>query len=157
MSEPTITQARATFWLTCRVAIDIQACQESLWDILTDANGYPRWNSTISRIDGRIREGERLRLHVPGTTRTFAPTVRDFVPAAGMNWVGGLAPLFKGVRTFRLSAARPGWTTFAMEERFSGLLIPLVKGTMPDFGPIFGRFATDLQHEAERRRAPTAT
>jgi hypothetical protein len=157
MSRPTITQANGTFWLTCRAEIDIQAGQESVWDILTDADAYSRWNSTISRVEGQIREGERLRLHVPGTSRTFAPTVRDVVPAVGMSWVGGFAPLFKGVRTFNLSRARPGWTTFAMEERFSGLLIPLVKGSMPDFGPIFASFATDLQHAAERQLAPSAT
>jgi hypothetical protein len=37
-----------------------------------------------------------------------------------------------------------------MDERFSGLMLPLVKGSMPDFGPVFARFATDLKREAER-------
>jgi hypothetical protein len=37
-----------------------------------------------------------------------------------------------------------------MEERFSGLMLPFVKGSMPDFGPVFERYANDLKHEAER-------
>jgi len=37
-----------------------------------------------------------------------------------------------------------------MEERFSGLLLPLVTRSMPDFGPVFERYASDLKHEAER-------
>ena len=42
-----------------------------------------------------------------------------------------------------------GSTDFTMEERFSGLMIPLVKGSLPDFGPIFERYANDLKLEAE--------
>ena len=38
-----------------------------------------------------------------------------------------------------------------MEERFSGLMLPFVKGSMPDFGPVFERYANDLKVEAERR------
>ena len=36
-----------------------------------------------------------------------------------------------------------------MEERFSGLVLPFVKGSMPDFRPVFERYANDLKHEAE--------
>ena len=31
----------------------------------TDAKAFSRWNSTVTDIEGEIREGERLRLHVP--------------------------------------------------------------------------------------------
>jgi hypothetical protein len=37
-----------------------------------------------------------------------------------------------------------------MEERLSGLLLPLIKGSLPDFRPIFERYANDLKREAER-------
>jgi hypothetical protein len=40
-----------------------------------------------------------------------------------------------------------------MEERFAGLVLPLVKGSLPDFGPVFARFAGDLRTEAERATA----
>ena len=39
-----------------------------------------------------------------------------------------------------------------MEERFSGLMLPLVKGSLPDFGPVFASYANDLRREAERAR-----
>ena len=29
-----------------------------------------------------------------------------------------------------------------MQERFSGLMLPLVEGSLPDFGPVFERYAT---------------
>lgn len=136
--------------MSCGVEVTIQASATRIWQLLTDANGFPRWNSTITRIDGRIQSGERLRLHVPGTTRTFTPTVSDVVPNERMTWAGGVAPLFRGVRTFRLTPRPAGSTDFAMGERFSGLMLPLARGSMPDFGPVFERFASDLKREAER-------
>jgi hypothetical protein len=117
---------------------------------LTDAEGFPRWNSTVSGVEGQIREGERLRLRVPGTDRVFTPKVSGVVPNERMTWTGGFAPIFKGVRTFVLRPRNDGSTDFMMEERFSGLILPLVKGSMPDFGPVFERYASDLKREAER-------
>jgi hypothetical protein len=58
--------------------------------------------------------------------------------------------MFKGVRTFKLSAQPDGSTDFVMEERFSGLMLPLVGRSLPDFKPIFERYASDLKNEAER-------
>ena len=150
MNAPQVTQTHRTFLLACAVKINIRASAAIIWGILTDAPGYPRWNSTISGIEGQIREGERLRLHVPGTDRTFTPRVSSVVPNEGMTWTGGFAPLFKGVRTFALTPADNGSTDFTMEERFTGLMLPLVKGSMPDFGPVFDHYANDLKREAER-------
>jgi hypothetical protein len=67
-----------------------------------------------------------------------------------MVWTGGFAPLFMGVRTFTLRPRQDGSTDFAMNERFTGLMLPLVKASMPDLRPIFEAFANDLKREAER-------
>jgi hypothetical protein len=29
-------------------------------------------------------------------------------------------------------------------------MLPLIKGSLPDFGPVFERYASDLKSEAER-------
>jgi len=118
--------------------------------LLTDAKNFPRWNSTVTEIDGEIRDGQQIRIHVPGTTRTFTPRISHVVPERRMTWTGGFAPLFKGVRTFTLIPQTGGSTTFIMEERFSGLMLPVVGRSMPDFGPVFSRYAGDLKREAER-------
>jgi hypothetical protein len=149
MTEPKVTQTRRAFSMACGVEVNIRATPEIIWKLLTDAKGYPDWNSTITGIDGQIRDGERLRLHVPGTDRTFTPRVSDVIPNERMTWTGGFAPIFKGVRTFMLTPRNDGTTGFAMEERFAGLMLPLAKGSMPDFGPVFATFANDLKREAE--------
>jgi len=150
MSDPRFTQARSALAMTCAVEVDIRASAQVVWRLLTDAQGFPRWNSTVSRIDGDIRDGERIRLHVPGTSRTFTPKVSAVVPAQRMTWSDGFEPLFKGIRTFELTPGPDGSTMFSMRERFSGLVFALVKGTLPDFRPIFEAYASDLKREAER-------
>jgi hypothetical protein len=153
MNEPKVTQMRTTFSMVCGVEANIGASAERIWKVLTDAKGFARWNSTVTGIEGEIREGGRLRVSVPGTARAFTPKVSDVVPNQSMTWTGGFAPVFIGVRTFKLKPRNDGSTDFAMEERFSGLMLPLIKGSLPDFGPIFERYANDLKHEAERANA----
>jgi len=149
MNEPAITQARNVFSLLCRVEVNIRAEAERIWSLLTNAKDFPRWNSTVTRIEGDIRDGQKIRLHVPGTDRTFTPKVSNVLPNQRMIWTGGFAPLFKGVRTFELNSRPDGTTGFAMQEHFSGLMLPLVKGSLPDFGPVFARFASDLKNACE--------
>jgi len=136
--------------MTCSVEVNIRADAESIWSLLTDATSFPRWNSTVTSVKGQIREGERLRLHVPGTNRTFTPMVSGVVAARRMIWSDGLPWIFTGIRTFVLKPHDHGSTTFVMEERFSGLMFALVKRMLPDFRPIFEAYANDLKREAER-------
>ena len=150
MSEPKFTQENSALAMTCQVEINIQAKPDVLWNLLTDAKRYPAWNSTITNIEGEIREGERLRLHVPGTKRTFTPKVSGVVPGQRMVWSDGLKPLFKGVRTFALSSCGNNSTDFVMRERFSGIVFAMTKSMLPDFRPIFEAYANDLKREAER-------
>ena len=150
LSEPRFTHTSTTFALTCEVEVNIRASAEIVWSLLTDAKGFPRWNSTVTRIDGEIREGERLRLHVPGTKRTFTPNVSDVEPARRMVWSDGLALIFRGMRTFVLTPRSTTSTDFMMEERFSGAMFALTRSMLPDFRPIFETYADDLKREAER-------
>ena len=65
-----------------------------------------------------------------------------------MTWSDGFAPMFKGVRTFELTAT-DGGVEFRMAEVFSGLMLPMIKGSLPDFVPIFEQYAADLKTAAE--------
>ena len=55
-----------------------------------------------------------------------------------------------GSACFVLTPRTDRSTDFVMEERFSALILPLVKGSMPSFGPVFERYANDLKREAEQ-------
>jgi hypothetical protein len=66
-----------------------------------------------------------------------------------MVWQDGFFPMFQGTRTFFLSEQGGGVTRFEMEEVFRGLLLPMIKRSLPDFGPVFDRFAADLKKVCE--------
>jgi hypothetical protein len=75
--------------------------------------------------------------------------VSAFDAGRSMVWSDGMAPMFKGVRTFTLEPHEDGTTIFSMTERFSGLMLPVIRGSLPDFGPIFETYAKDLKRAAE--------
>jgi hypothetical protein len=128
----------------------IQATPEAVWAILTDGPNYSQWDSGVERVKGTIARGEKITVvskAAPG--QAFPLTVSEFVPAQLMVWSGGMPfGLFKGVRTFSLESSQ-GATKFTMREEFSGPLLPLIWGTMPDLGPSFAQFASGLKARAE--------
>ncbi|MFN0100054.1 MAG: SRPBCC family protein [Gemmatimonadaceae bacterium] len=139
---------RSTFRRTVRVATTIRATPERVWALLTDAAGIPSWTSTVTRIDGRIALGERLTIVVPYSKRTFPVTVDVFDAPSRLVWSDGNA-IFRGVRTYTITPSGP-LTTFAMEEVFTGVMLPLIAGSLPDFAPIFEQYAAHLKAAAER-------
>lgn len=148
--DPKAKKTATTFRMDCAVSVRIKAAPEKIWALLTNAQDFPRWNSTITSIGGTIAEGEKLELKVPAAPgRTFKPKVTALEPARRMVWSDGMAPMFKGVRTFVLEPQADGSTQFTMGEVFSGIMLPLIKGSLPDFAPSFEAYAEDLKREAE--------
>ncbi|HEY8038172.1 MAG TPA: SRPBCC domain-containing protein, partial [Polyangiaceae bacterium] len=151
-SKAVASKTKSTFRMDCAVRCTIHASAERIWALLTDAPGFPRWNSTVTSIDGTIAPGQTLKLVVPAAPgRVFKPRVTAFEPGRSMVWSDGMAPMFKGVRTFALAPAADGATEFSMKEELSGVMLPMIKGSLPDFGPVFEAYAEDLRREAERK------
>ncbi len=150
---PTIEAIKSarTFRMECSVRCTIAAKPAAVWALLTNAAGFPSWNTTVTSITGEIALGQKLGLRVPTSDRTFTPTVTEFVPEQRMAWSDGMAPMFKGVRTYTLTANADGTTDFEMVEVFSGMMLPMIKGSLPDFAPIFEQYARDLKRAAEAR------
>jgi uncharacterized protein YndB with AHSA1/START domain len=143
-------KTRTTFRMDCGVAIAIRATPEKIWSLLTRAEEFPKWNSTVTSIEGKIAKGERIAVKVPGVDRIFKLTVSTFEPGKLMVWQDGMAPMFKGVRTYTLTPKGDGTTEFEMVEVFAGLMLPMIAGSLPDFGPPFEQYAKDLKAAAER-------
>jgi uncharacterized protein YndB with AHSA1/START domain len=143
------TRNESLFELTYSVSIAIAAPPSVVWARLTDAAAFPTWNSTVESIQGEIALGKKLSIRVPiAPGRAFTPTVVEFVPPSRMVWRDGFAPMFQGTRTFTVTA-RDGGAEFAMVETFRGLMLPMIKGSLPDFRPVFDRYAADLKVACE--------
>lgn len=135
------------FRRTVSISADIAAPPQRVWTLLTDAEGFPRWNSTVSKIEGPIAPGRKLAIRVPASPRVFTPTVSVFEPERRMVWRDGAAPIFEGVRVFDIAAAERG-SRFTMTETLAGLMLPLIAGSLPDFAQVFTQYAADLERAA---------
>lgn len=132
-------------------ATNIKASPETIWRIITDAPNYPAWEPWADKIEGTIAPGEKITAYSklsPG--RGFAAKVSEFVPGRSMTWTGGMPlGLFKGVRTFTLDPKDDGSTDFTLREEFSGPLLALIGGSIPDMTKAFEDFVAGLKARAE--------
>lgn len=128
----------------------IHAPADKIWALLTDAAAYPRWNPTVTKIDGDIELGKKITVHAtisPG--RAFPVKVETLEPSERMVWAGGMPlGLFRGARTFTLTPRGDG-VEFAMREEFTGLMAGLITRSIPDLTPAFEEFAAALKKAAE--------
>jgi hypothetical protein len=132
-------------------SIVIRAPVERIWSLLTDAERYPMWNSTVERISGRIAPGEKIAVYTKMTPgRAFPVSVTEFAVNRRMVWSGGLPlGLFAGQRIFTLQQMTDGCVEFAMREEFRGPLAGLMARSIPDLQAAFDAFAADLKRQAE--------
>jgi hypothetical protein len=144
---------------TFSATTNIKASPETIWSILTDAPNYPAWDPGVDRIEGRIAPGEQITAYTKlSPNRAFPAKVTEFVPNQRMTWTGGMPlGLFKGVRTFTLIPKGDGSIDFTLREEFSGLLLPLFAGSIPDMTKTFEDFAAGLKAHAEAAASTSAT
>lgn len=136
---------------SCSVRRTIGASPQRVWEVLSDAEGYPRWNPAVISLNGRIADGEKIKLvSTVNPKRTFSLTVGDVEPSRGMVWSDGMPlGLFRGVRTFSLRSLGEQQTEFSMREEYSGALASLIARAIPDQTEAFAQFADGLKAAAE--------
>lgn len=142
-------EEKSAFRKAVGVAIAIKATPEKIWSLLTDAANIPKWNSTVTDVSGTIAQGNTLLIKVPISKRTFKIKVDEFQPAKRLVWSDGNA-IFRGVRTYTLAPRADGTTVFSMVEVFTGLMLPMIAPSLPDFKPVFSQYAADLKAAAEK-------
>ncbi len=144
------TTTRSAFRIEVAVGITVEAAPSAIWALLTNAQDFPRWNSTVQSIQGKIAPGETILLRATiAPERTFKLRVTTFAPSERMVWQDG-TPLFRGVRQYTLTSRDDGATEVTMMETITGLMLPMIAGSLPDQGPSFEQFLADLKAEAER-------
>jgi hypothetical protein len=131
---------------------NIRASKETIWKILTDAPNYPTWDPGVSRIEGTIAAGAKLVAYNKiNPNRAFPAKVTEFIPGQKMVWVGGMPlGLFKGVRSFTLVPKSDSSIDFALREEYSGPLLPMIGGSIPDLTQSFQDFVAGLKARAEK-------
>ena len=137
---------RKTFSRETTVSVDIQADPKIIWGLLTNSENYPKWNSTIISIDGKIALGEKIQLKsYLDPKRIFKLTVKEVQPESRLVWGDAM-----GKREYEITPKANGQANLSMTEKISSPLFPLFAKMIPPFDESFDKFANDLKNEAER-------
>lgn len=135
-------------------ATTVAAPPGRVWEVLT-AGSYQDWDSGVAKLDGRVADGEKIKVWSEvSPDRAFPGKVSLDEASRTMTWTGGMPipGIFRGVRTFRVGPHGDG-STFHMREEFSGLLLGPIFRSMPDLQPSFDQFAAGLKARAEAASA----
>lgn len=137
--------------LEFRATITIKASPEAVWSVLVDTSSWPEWDPNCEKIVGDVALGTKLKAFTklaPG--RTFPVTVSELEHPTKMVWQGGMPlGLLRGIRTFELEAAEDGSTQFSVRESFSGPLLAVIKGSLPNMTLPFQQFVEGLKSQVE--------
>ena len=146
-------KTKSTFRMEYSAGVNVKAKPEQVWAIMTNASDFPRWNSTVKSMEGKIGMGQVVKLVATiAPSRSFNLKVIEFVPEKRMVWTDEKTnPMFMGVRTYTLNPKADGSTDFTMSEVYTGLMLPMIAGSLPDFRPTFEQYLSDLKREAERK------
>lgn len=106
--------------------IGLQVPAEVIWELVSDIDRWPRWQSVYTKASGKLRIGEKLSLTLaaPGEApRDLTPTVLDWVPEEQILWVEKRwRGWVKIIRFIEIEAVAPGACIFANGEQYQGLL-----------------------------------
>ena len=107
-----------------RADIEIEAPAERVWELLTDLEGYARWNPFTPRVECDRVVGHPVLLHVqmrPGKIRLQPETLLRWEPGVELRWGLIVHPwVFAGERWQRVEALGPGRCRYSTGERFVG-------------------------------------
>mgnify|MGYP002379368432 CR=1 FL=1 len=106
----------------------IHARPETVWRVLSDAEGFEAWNPVHVKIEGAFSEGEVIRIHVKdgdGKVSAFDSTIRSVVPEKELVQGGGVPCLLTFSHSFRLESVEGG-TRVVQREEFRGIAVPFV-------------------------------
>ncbi|HVM67476.1 MAG TPA: SRPBCC domain-containing protein [Acidimicrobiales bacterium] len=150
-----VSVEKRAFAVTVGASTDLDVPAERAWKVLTDTERYPQWNPFVTRLEGALTLGERLRvvLCLPGRKpQEMRPRLVDVEPGRSFTWLGsvGVRGVFDGRHHFEVIPVDDGHSRLVQSERLSGLLVPLFKPMLT--GPTPAAFVALNDALAERVR-----
>jgi hypothetical protein len=113
-----------------RAEILIDAPIERVWQILCDLGRYGEWNPFTPRVESSLRIGDPIHLHVRLVGERLMHRIewvtRNEPHALCWDMKMGVRALLTAERCQVLTAQDEGRTRYVTEDRFTGLLTPIV-------------------------------
>lgn len=112
--------------IAIRTAVEIDAPREQVYAVLADFKSYPEWNPYHRKIEGNLKVGSKMTIHVTrpdGKEVKVPPHMMRVVENEEITWGGGIKGIFHGVHSFILESPSSGKTLLKHNEDFSGIAI----------------------------------
>lgn len=110
-------------------SLSLDVSPEVAFDALADhpswASWMPRSFTPISKADGPLRVGKKLRMKIAGAPATIEVTVVD--RARELTWCGGVRGVLRAEHRFLFESDGKGGATVRSHETWRGALAPIVK------------------------------
>lgn len=112
----------------------IPAKPDEIWQVLTDAESHPEWNTQMISINGRLAPGERPRIRVNapiGKTFSFGfkGKIVSFDKGRRLAWEGGIPGVLNGQHYWELMPEENG-TRVVHGEKFTGVFSPFMTSNL---------------------------
>lgn len=136
-------------------SIIINASAEKVWKVLTDFGSWEKWNSFITKSEGKAEVGTKLRntFDNEGKEMIFKPKVLKAEPNKELIWIGRLfmPGIFDGTHGFRIEEIDSNQVKFTNYENFKGLLSGMIMKKIYDkTGAGFEQMNLELKEQAEQ-------
>lgn len=110
--------------------LEIMAPPEEVWNVLTDLTKHAEWNPLIYRAEGKIEEGQKVKVSARTASRdmNFSCLVVSVQPNREFqwNWHIVLPFLLKGEHIFKIAPINENSVRFTNQEIFKGILVPFL-------------------------------
>lgn len=124
-----------------------------VWNTIISLDDYPKFDPNFVKIEGKVKNKEQLKLYYKPYSKWFIKVkIKDLRPQEIMVWEWRLPfNLFKGIRTFTITAKDDQTTEFEMIEVYRGHLLPFWAAKVPDLDGPFREFSKGLKQFIESR------
>jgi hypothetical protein len=139
--------------------LEINASAERVWQLLTDFASFPQWNPFIQHVNGELKHGAQLVVHIQPSgaqATTIRPTVLKAEPNHELRWLKQwLVPgLLDAEHSFTIEPLDANRVRFTQREIFTGVFSSLpARRRNTDTRRGFREMGQALKLRAERPRA----
>lgn len=114
-------------------SIDIDAPAARVFEVITRASGWDAWSTMLSFRGGEVAVGREIRLglRTPSAAYDFTATVTELTQDRAFEWLArtGIPHLFDGRHRFEITPLGADRCRLRNVERYTGLLVPVVRRT----------------------------
>ena len=133
--------------------VEIDATPQRVWDVLTDAPALRRWNPVLTRLDGELAVGRRIRVDIRSGGRRLPLIVRLTKVREGevLEWAGGVPFVFEARHGFKIESLDDARVRFVHYETFDGATIRFLGRILRRLERDYARMNDALKARAEDR------